>query len=354
MEYRSPHGRFFELLAEKLNLPHYASISLFVMLTFLLGLGISAIKGFIYLYLTSYQIYVVLFGIIWVSAALNWGQKRTEDLIEIYRRYNGLPQQDYELFIRKYYRKIFDKRLILYSILASLILFVVLILVCYRYELPLITYALTPPRLLPDPWFTAPHKNIKTLVIVIAALTSLPFFAHSAYQYIFYTRFIQKFSKIPLKIPPPFSSRLFSEVNNVIWGSAFRWFVGVFAVELVVLDKFTIFSASFMVLISSLGLYSIIIPKYFLYKSNKEAKESTIYEIMDELASAEGHPSVLKTTARVSLLSSYFLSIDYPRTALSKAFRRILTILASFVTAITPFYEHFVKLYYLIYPVKLK
>jgi len=262
-KYKSWIDSYF-LLFPRLNYIAVSSITGIVI--FIIGITWSIFFNFFELYIKTYQIYLLIFGIIWVMCwarwgmnylivSLNklidrWGIEKREDFIKLNKNLNLLTK---------------NSVLITISLLFTLVIWIWIHFHISRSQIFIPSLFISP--ILPPGWYESSNLFAKEIFILFAAIIVFFLVATTGTQIIIYShKVVSTVCEVFNFNMPNIAIQELKPLSIISLRASFSWFFGVAIVLIGVIRGLTPIIWIILCILTLIGLLGFLLPQYKVHK----------------------------------------------------------------------------------------
>ena len=315
---------------------------------YLLGLIISIIGGFTWLYIETYQHFLTIFGIIWVAGWMHWGHLELFQIINAYPfSLDDSEDEDFKAALSTKLKLGNDHRLLLTISLLLTLSFYVFIIGFWFLEEKFLGLRFYIPPFISKEWFTGDSLILKAFTLLFLSTPVGFLIGTSGTQIVIYnlnilTLLSRHFDSGPLFLLP----QKLKPITRLNLRAAYSWFVGVALGAVVAYKRLTPLSLSYLVAFSAVGLLLFFVPQIIFHRV-LEKKKTTILEKIgakcEGLFRKMGETTDINEMEKVQYLCN--LSLIYQTTRDSPTWILDVKVLTKLITSsITPIVAVFGKM----------
>lgn len=277
-DFRSWLDKYFDLFPKK-SLITISFITCFAI--YILGLIIAIIGRFTWLYVKTYQTYLLIFGIIWVASWLRWGHL---EIFRIIRNYpfpsEDLENEDLKSSLKVKLKLIHNQRLILIFSFLLTSSFYLAIIVFWFWKVKFFGPKFYIPPFISKEWFYGRSIIFKVFDLLVLATPVGFLIGTSGVQIVAYNWSFLSFLSRHLDNSPVFvlPQRL-KPITKFSLKIAYTWFVGVAISAVIVYNALTPLSWLYIIFFIMIGLISFFFPQILFHYALEEKKTKTLKEL---------------------------------------------------------------------------
>lgn len=269
-QYRSWLDIYYDLFPENL----FIIISIVTgALVYVIGLVLSLLGGFLHLYVTTYQVYYLILGIVWVSSWMRWGSINFFKIVEKIQHQYNFPQKKNSRSIENELHLITNNRLLIFVSILLTFSFYIAIFIFWISDYRPFGQILYIPKFLPQEWYEEPGIIFKYISIYLAITEGCFLIGTSGTQIIIFSfRTIKSLSREFIFTVPKIAVEAFKPFCDIGLKTSFSWFIGVAIIMVTGFRGLSPLILVYLSLFTFIGISVFFLPQYFIHQSLKERR----------------------------------------------------------------------------------
>lgn len=244
-------------------------------LIYIIGLFLSLLGRFLHLYVTTYQVYCLILGIIWVTTCMRWGSIYFFNVVEkILHQYN-FPQEKKSELLADDLNLITNNRLLIFVSTLLAISFYIAIFIFWIRDYRPFGHTFYLPKFLPQEWYEEPGIIFKYIAIY-SGITEVSFLiGTSGTQFLIFSfRTMKALSKKLVFTVPKIAAEAFRPFGDLCLKASISWFIGIAIMMVAGFRGFSPLIWAYLSFFILVGFFGFFLPQYFIHKSLNERKNN--------------------------------------------------------------------------------
>jgi len=278
---------WIDKIAILLPFPYTIDAILFGLSFFAICVLISLFFNFIYIYLTTFAVYLWFFGICFVFSSLKYAKEQLIVLLGNICKYFDESEKAKRI-VNKHFKEIFSfSSTITWSIIITVLGEIFAFFSWYTIIVGKNSFLI--PKVLPQVYYEQPFLNLKITLIMLMGIPVFFLLGTAAYQLIKVLFLWKNILKLSLKGNIFIITRRLHPIVNYHLRVVMTWFVGVALIALLAFRHFTASVIIMEVSLSILGLLFILVPLLYTRKAIINKKQNLLIK-MEKILEEETLP----------------------------------------------------------------